>query len=216
MKVYHHNDEMSEVSRECHWLVSEHDPAHRYHDFRSHPELIPEVLEDFRPFSHQKAVHEFYDLVRNLNGPQSPFETNDCAFKGPHENTSRNASTRSSVASGRLMIFFRELQLNTQIAYIEWLRDGVHFYISALTSELEEGVVGTSIMKMHITELGTASNPAAGHELALHFWAWGDTDDEVFANLYTVINDIHRTFYALSADVFEKRYVAAAPSNNSE
>jgi hypothetical protein len=212
MKVYQHNDEMSEVSRECHWLYSEHNPQHRYYDFQTHPELITEVLEDFRLYSAHRAVREFYDLVRNLNGLNSPFETNDCAFKGPHENTSRNVSERSSVASGRLMVFFRNLELNTHLNYIEWLREGVHFYLSQLTPELVEGVVGTSIMKMHITELGTVNKPAAAHELAVHFWAWGDSDDEVFANLFGVIHNVHQTFYALSSDVLKKRFLPEAPS----
>ncbi len=147
MKVYRHSDPMAEVSRARHWTTSEHDESHRYYNFRESPELITEVLEDFRPHQNQPAIREFYRLLGNINGESSSFETNDCAFKPPHDNTSRGVSLRQMQISGRLMFFFREVALNTNRSYIEWLEDGVHFYLSQLTPELEEGVVGTSVMR---------------------------------------------------------------------
>jgi hypothetical protein len=207
MKVYRHDDKMSHVSRQRHWIVSDHDAAHRFYDFRKNPELIPKVLEDFKPHAEQPAIQEFFSLLTNINGPQSSFETNDSAFRGPHPNTSTNVSKGAVQVSGRVMLYFRDLPLNTSRAYVEWLEIGVHYYLSQLTPELEDGVVGTSIMKMHMPELGTDDAPAQGFELCLHFWAWGDGDVGAWANLHTVITNIHRALAALTTDTEAKRYL---------
>lgn len=210
MKVYEHPDEMSGESRQRRWLVSEYDSSHRFYDFRENPELIPTVLEDFVPFADQPSVQEFFKMLANINGAESFFETNDSAFIGPHPNTATQVSSRSLEIRGRVMFYYREIPLNTRRPYIEWLEDGVHFYLSQLTPELDEGVVGTSIMKMHMPELGSEHAPAQGFELCLHFWSWGDTEAEAWANLHVVISNIQHTLAALSVGTAQKRYLLPA------
>ena len=47
------------------------DPKAQYYDFQKNPELIEEVLEDFRPYEEHGAIKRFYSMVRWLNGPGS-------------------------------------------------------------------------------------------------------------------------------------------------
>jgi len=69
--------------REHPWNTSVVNSSWRYQNFRENPELIAQVLEDFKPFAHYQAVHTFYDLVRWVNGDGSPFESNDCGLRPP-------------------------------------------------------------------------------------------------------------------------------------
>lgn len=52
-----------------------------YSNFIKNPELITEVLEDFKPHESQKAVQTFYEFIKWINGSASAFETNDCAMR---------------------------------------------------------------------------------------------------------------------------------------
>jgi hypothetical protein len=88
MKVYEHNDPDSFILRSHPWIDGESDPAHRYYDFRTSPELIRSSLEDLQAWSTYPATETFYRLLEWLNGAESVFESNDCAFSGASANTS--------------------------------------------------------------------------------------------------------------------------------
>lgn len=94
------------------WTTAESDETHRYYNFRTNPELIPEVLEDYKPWSHEPAVQKFYELVRWVNSDESVFESNDCAFHGPKVNSQKDTFHKELVCSGRLMFFIRHIPLN--------------------------------------------------------------------------------------------------------
>ncbi len=51
------------------WTGAESGPQAHYHNFIERPDFIPEVLEDFKPFAAQDAIHGFYALLRSLNSP---------------------------------------------------------------------------------------------------------------------------------------------------
>ena len=80
MNVYEHNDPDSLIPRSHPWIDGESDPTHRYYDFRTSPELIRSSLEDMQEWSTYPATETFYRLLEWLNGPESVFESNDCAF----------------------------------------------------------------------------------------------------------------------------------------
>jgi hypothetical protein len=82
MKVYQHNDPDSFILRSHPWIDGESDPAHRYYDFRTSPERIRSSLEDMQEWSAYPATETFYRLLEWLNGSESVFESNDCAFSG--------------------------------------------------------------------------------------------------------------------------------------
>jgi len=76
-------DEEIPPLREHPWTVSMAVPDGRYWDFKAHPEQIPLVLEDFRPWAHYAAIPRFYELLAWLNGFDSILESNDCGLRPP-------------------------------------------------------------------------------------------------------------------------------------
>ena len=190
---------MAHPSRARNWISAESDSTFRYYDFREQPELIPQVLEDFRPFAQWPAIQEFYRMLSDINGRRSHFESNDSAFTGPARHQS-GASAKELEVSGRIMVLFRELTLNTHVENVQWLEERIHAHAAELSPELEDGVIGTSIMRMHLPELGSEAEPVAGYQLAVHFWAWGDTENEVFENLAVVVHNMHTAFDLAAGD----------------
>lgn len=175
---------MSAQRRSHPWSTSTGDLSHRYHDFRSHPELIPTALEDLRPWDVHAAVRSIYELLAWLNGPASPFESNDCAFAGPENNVDGGFDKRLQ-CTGRIGVLFRDLSLNTSDrAMSRWI-EGIHGALLALEPDFEWGAVGTTRLRVTYRELPDGCREGA--QLLLSFWAWGDDEDEVFENLARVI-----------------------------
>jgi hypothetical protein len=166
------------------WSTSTSDRTHRYYDFRTRPELIPEVLEDFRPWDAYAAVRSFYDLVLSINGEGSPFESNDCAFTGPEDNADAKFEKRLQ-CSGRIGVLFRELARNTNEDAMIELIEGLHRRLRVLEPGFAWGAVGTT--RLCVDYLGLPEGGAVGSQLLLSFWSWGDDEPEVFENLARVI-----------------------------
>jgi hypothetical protein len=130
--------------REHPWNTSVVNSSWRYQNFRENPELIAQVLEDFKPFAHYQAVHTFYDLVRWVNGDGSPFESNDCGLRPPKRDDAPPPMIPfdSPIGiHGRFAFFFRDLKVNSQSDAVDWLigilhaglRDNVPFFPAVLT-----------------------------------------------------------------------------------
>ena len=117
---YEHNDPDSLGPRSHPWIDGKSDPTHRYYDFRARPELIRSSLEDMQDWNSYPAAETFYRLLEWINGSESVFESNDCAFSGATANTSTQFSKRLQ-CSGRLMILYRDLALNRSPEQIHWL-----------------------------------------------------------------------------------------------
>ena len=190
MKTYENREPGSRALRSHPWSTGAADPDHRYYDFRTRPELIPEVLEDFRPWGAYVAVRSFYDLLAWINGPASPFESNDCAFSGPEENADRGFRKRLQ-CSGRLGLLFRDLRVNTDERAMMRLVEGIHVRLRALDPDFAWGAVGTTRLRVDFLELPEGG--AEGSQVLLSFWAWGDDEPEVFENLARVIAALRET-----------------------
>lgn len=160
-----------------------------YYDFKKNPELIPEVLEDFKPWAQHRGVQVFYDLLLWLNGNSSRLESNDCAFKGPATNTDTKFP-KKMCCSGRLMVFYREILLNVPAGNTDILKDAIRHYLGQLDPDFELGVIGISSMPTDYLDISEESQ-RRGNEVMLTFWAWGDDEKETMANL-------ERLFLALS------------------
>jgi len=181
MNVYHAKElEDPNIVRAHPWDYAESDDSHRYYDFKANPDLIPDVLEDYRPWAKYPAIKNFYGLLSYINGPACEFESNDCAFWGPQDNTNSNFQ-KSLQCSGRLMILYRDLTLNSNPKYMQTLNEGVRFYLERLDTDLKFAFVGTSFLKVNYWKLPPRLQ--MGQQLALNFWAWGDDDKETFDNL---------------------------------
>jgi hypothetical protein len=186
MKVFRFVDEIVEVPRAHPWTHVRQDPDQGYRDFKRNPELIPQALEDFTPWSSYQAIQNFYQLLRDINGPCSQFESNDCAFVGPRTTTDRR-SAKSLRCTGRLMILFRDLGLNLSKVCVSWLEEDVTYCLSRFGPDDESGVVGTAVIPVQYLDLpGTPF----GYQLMLSFFAWGNTEKDVMANLDRVFRNL--------------------------
>jgi hypothetical protein len=170
------------------WTVTEYvEGGGEYHDFKLHPDLVSEVLEDFVVYSQQPAIQRFYDFVKWLNRPGGRFESNDCAFRGPasHQDVIFRWPLR---ASGRIEIFFRELIQNTSQDCVMWLVRMFHLYLSLKDRDVENVIFATSL---NLTDfLGIQS---VGNRLSVRFQVYGEDEEAVFVSLDLAVKCLHHT-----------------------
>jgi hypothetical protein len=169
--------------REHPWTGAESGPEAHYHNFIERPDLIPEVLEDFKPFADQDAIQTFYALLRSLNGPSSPFETNDCGLRPPrldYEAPDLIAPLYQSAPAmlhGRLTVLFRKLDNNTIPANINWLKQSIHDALRDQVPPFPAVIfIGTWPHWFKVID-------KPGNVLSLRFWAWGEDEAQAFLNL---------------------------------
>ena len=182
MQVYEHNDPDSLRPRAHPWTDGESDPAHKYYDFRARPELIRSSIEDLQEWGAYPATETFYRLLEWLNGPESAFESNDCAFSDATANTSPQYPKRLQ-CSGRLMILYRDLALNTAPEQMHWLTNLAAQAVRKTDPAFEWGAVGVTITSVRFTTLPGPPERQRGQQIMLSFWAWGDDEREVMTNL---------------------------------
>ena len=173
-------------------------------DFKANPDHIPEVLEDFRPYAGEPAVQTFYQLLRWVNSPESELESSDCLFRGPEPGSSAGTSSHALQAHGRLCLMFRHLPHNCQAESVDWLVSRLGGELIAIDTELSsfEAVVGFSKSRTLFIDISTGTatpdgefesdedDPAHGHQVMLWFWAFGDTEADVFANLDRIFANV--------------------------
>lgn len=202
MKTYDRSDPEPDAVRAHPWTVATADPNSRYLDFKENPALIRTSLEDFLPWSAWPAIDTFYSLLEWLNGANSILESNDCAFEGPCTNcTSRVPKVLE--ATGRLMILWRTLPLNLSRANTEWIKGTIHNYLNQIDPELEYGAVGITVYQVKYVALPIPEEQQFGFQLMLSFWSWGDTEEEVMANLNRTVRNIWEALRAVVRDVEE-------------
>ena len=197
MKIYAHNDPDSLRTRSHPWIDSDSSPTHRYYNFRTSPELIRSSLEDMQKWSSYPATETFYRLLEWLNGAESVFESNDSAFSGAAANTSNQSSQRLQ-CSGRLMILYRDLTVNTASAQIGWLTNAAAHALGRIDPEFESGAIGATILPVRFITLPGPAALQEGQQLMLSFWAWGENEREVMANLDRTFTNITAVLRRLS------------------
>ena len=195
MLVYEATELEQDVGRYHPWTTSEKNSDSRYYDFKIHPELIPEVLEDFRPYAHFPAVQRFYDLVAWINGLGSCLESNDCEFQGSHTNIDAQFEKKRRTR-GRLMVLFRNLEINCSPENVKWLEDCYALYLPMVLPHFYLGVVGLTKFRTHFTALGKN-----GQILILSFWSYGDDEYEAMENLDRTFEGIHKASVIVDAQV---------------
>jgi hypothetical protein len=171
-------------------------------------------LEDFLPFAHRDAVQTFYRLLREINGSGSHLETCDCAFRPPQPHKDPN-SRHALSAFGRVDVLYRALALNCSSLHTDWLCQRLMTVLSQIDPTFTEaqGVVAFTLIKALHTALSQGTwtldgefewaddDPGQGNHLMLSFWAYGDTEDEVYENLGRVFQNIRLSCNALSEEI---------------
>lgn len=184
-----------------------------YVDFKSQPERIPIVLEDFRPFAHREGIQAFYELLRKINDADSQMESADSAFRPPAPQKDPN-SHRALSAYGRLYILFRNLTFNCSDNHVKWLTQELMRELTNTDPHwpASEGVVGFTLIKILQLALSEGEwlceqfsaaddDPGHGQHLMLSFWAYGDTEDEVYVNLGRIFRNIGVACEAVSKEI---------------
>jgi hypothetical protein len=200
LNVFEHASPDTLRERAHPWHGSLADQSHRYVDLRAEPELIRTALEDFVPFAAWPATERFYALLAWLNGPDSVFETNDCAFEGPTENAGGPFEGRLC-CSGRVMLLFRELKSNTRANRVEALTQRVARGLSVTDPTFDRGAVGATRVPVRFTTLPGPAARQSGQQLMLSFWAFGDDEAEAMGNLDRLFRGLSSVLGAVSAAV---------------
>jgi hypothetical protein len=178
MLVGHRPDVSVELGRQHPWTVSEKNPEWKYYDFKSQPELIPEVLEDFKSLGSEPAIQRFYRLLEWLNGPDSCLESNDCGLRPLQDNSDLQFQKRRRIL-GRLMVLFRREDINCYDQNSNWLRECFRFHIT----RINPGLFWAAIELARFPTMFTRCKNRTGYVLQLQFYSYGDTDAEVMNHL---------------------------------
>ena len=196
MRVYEHRDPDGMSVRSHPWTDAVGDAAHRYVDFRAEPARIRTSLEDFGPWDAFAAIETHYQTLAWVNGPASVFESNDCAFNSPGENTVAGMP-KALACSGRLMILFRELSDNADAECMEGLKQAFAHAVSVLEPDFPWGAVGVTTVPVRFRDL-PGPDGQLGQQLMIGFWAWGDDVAETMAHLDRTLGAVGRALRHVS------------------
>lgn len=196
MKTYEYAGSLATTPRSHPWTDARGRCDFRYYDFKTSPSMIRTALEDFVPWDRYSAVGTFYSLLEWLNGPSGTLESNDCAFSPPQA-SEVSAVARTMECSGRLMILYRDLALNIPLQNVMDLKEAFHHNLVEIDQAFEWGVVGTTIVPVRYITLPVLEREQLGHQLMVSFWAWGDSEGEVMANLGRVFENLSRALHRI-------------------
>lgn len=189
MRVYEHSDADSLRPRSHPWIDAESNSTCRYYDFKTRPELIRSSLEDLQPWNAYPAIETFYRLLEWLNGSESILESNDSAFSGAAA-TAGIPSSKPLQCSGRLMILYRNLVLNTLPEQLHRLTNATAQALSETDPLFEWGAVGATILSARFITLPGTPEHQRGQQLMLSFWAWGETEAETMRHLDRIFHNL--------------------------
>ncbi len=195
MKTVEYGGELGGEPRSHPWTNAVASSESRYYDLKAEPQLIRTSLEDFVPWSHYGAVIRIYELLEQLNGTASVFESNDCAFTPPGE--SEAPPLGDVQCSGRLMILYRDLSLNRSRRRIEELKHALHVRLAGIDPDLEPGMIGTTLVPIRLLALPVTSQ--LGVQLMISFWAWGSSEADAMDNLDRVLRNLSQALGHLLA-----------------
>jgi hypothetical protein len=178
---------------------STYDDNVQYYDFRVHPQLIREKLEDFKPWEQYEVIQNFYGLLEWISSDASVFDSNDCAFQGPSPNVFTKVSNRKLQCDGRLMIFYRALGANLDTGTLNSLLQYTGRYLGEIDPEFADGRVDLSFFDTAFEAIGNQ----IGKELVIQFVAFGDSEEETFENLTRVFANVRYALEKVNEHVLE-------------
>ncbi len=175
------------------WTDATGNAQFRYYDLIGSPELIRTALEDLLPWQHTAAVERFYTLLEWINGVAGTIESNDCEFTGPSTNEYPHVAA-TQVCSGRIMLLFRDLTRNLPTAAMSQVAQQLHRALAPIDRSFARGMISTAIVPVRFLAVPSQTNNTTsaqlGSQLMISFWAWGDSDEETFANLDRTLQNL--------------------------
>lgn len=206
------------------WVDADYVEGSNYYDFRKEPALITEVLEDFVPLAGYESVQRFYDLLRWMNGPESPYETSDSRLRPPCENQQRDLADKALVRDGMLMFFFRNLTINLSNDSRSWSAKFQRYEIDQheikptpnefllrfahrcleellkINPDSQDDCVGIQLLPTFYTDAPVGEDQKYGNQFAFRFWVWGDIDEEIMNNLIRTVVAIETCLKTIAAE----------------
>jgi hypothetical protein len=196
------------------WTIVTSDPTLQYRDFKTRPDLIRTVLEDFVPWAHYPAVIRFYEMLEWLNGPDSVFESNDCGLRPPREDAETPPVIRGVfekdplMIHGRLAFIFRDLAWNAARPTTEGLKTTIQDAL-AKNVPMFPAAIGIGEWPHYFTAINRE-----GMAITLKFWAWGTDEAETMQNLYLAFGAIDGCLKWVSASIRNQTAAPAARTNS--
>lgn len=200
MLCYHEIDtqlRVANLGRYHPWTVTTNTPGGRYVDFKRHPELICETLEDLRPVEGTIAAEAVIEFIKWANGPDSIFETNDFGL-GPVKANESGVSTAKLELHGRVTLLFRDLKLNTSERIVQKCLANVDQELKAIDPEFKEACWGWCTWPHCFTELLDANQPAEGDCLSYMVWSWGNDAANTHQHLFRAFRNLRSALEAAS------------------
>jgi hypothetical protein len=200
--AYHERNGEEAEPRAHPWSTAVNDSAHRYIDFKLEPQLIRTALEDWVPYRAAPFAESFFQLLEWLNGPQSRLESNDCAFRGSHANTTDHQFQYKERCDGRLMILYRNTYLNTFADAVDWLFNETLGSLSGVDEEFHSGAVGFSFLRTGYLALGDGKRrAAAGFQVGLSFFAYGNDQSSCHEAMNRLILNVRQALETINARI---------------
>jgi hypothetical protein len=195
--VYYENS--TPPPREHPWQGAESGNDAAYHNFVERPDLISTVLENFKPHADWGAIQTFYELLRWLNGPISPFETNDCGLMDPCVDPNAPDLIRPRFETdplkiyGRLAVLYRDLGRNTSPQHVSWLKKCI---FDGLGQRVEDFPAAVSISDWPHWFIALDK---PGHVVLLQYWSWGSDTAQAVHNLDGIYQSLLGLFQSIAA-----------------
>ena len=133
------------------------------------------------------------------------------AFSDASAYTSRQYPKRLQ-CSGRLMLLYRDLAVNTSPEQMRWLTNATAHAVREIDPAVEWGAVGATITSVRFSTLPGPPERQRGQQLMLSFWAWGDDEPEVMTNLDRTFRNLTIALQQVS-DEIRRSSSATAPDN---
>jgi hypothetical protein len=206
------------------WTKSEFNPESKYYDYVNHPELIRTSLEDFKPFERYESVQQLYGLLEWINGPDSPYETNDCRLDEFSNNRQFNLAPKKLVVHGVLGFFFRNLVDNIAPDSLHWAtkfllhqidQDGYRMnpndkykrfmersqvILNSIPVSVNYDCLGLTLMQVWYEKCPGPDLQRAGFQFIWQFWVWGDDEKEIFKHFSSTVNSMEICLKALAPE----------------
>lgn len=159
-----------------------------YSNFIENPQLITEVLEDFKPYESKPAVQTFYSFLEWINGPDSSFETNDCALRDGIIMNNDPLFKFTHKIDGRVEFFLRQQQHNCNKNVATWLMRMSSLYLQVERTNFFNSLIDIQLAPTDFIML--PANQRDGYRIRLAFNAYGDGELDTWEALNCTFDSI--------------------------
>ena len=208
MIAYRAEEFDSNTPRAHPWTGTTENKNLKYINFIEYPEKIRTSLEDWVTHSHEDFAEEFYQLLEWINGDESVFESNDCAYTSPHKNTDHQFKFKKR-CQGRLMILFREHRVNCNDKAINWIFNRTMEELLDHDRDFRAAAIGFSFQDSVYMSLSPEDKKGGlGWQVNFTFFAYGSSDAIVNRNMLRAIKNLRSALEsvnkrAIDGEMFE-------------